>query len=266
MKLSKAEVRYFRSLSQKKIRQTERKFVLEGWRALKEVLNSPTKVELIAVLPRYLEDADYGKLLSTIETRGIPIKEIVEVQLRQIADTVHAQGVVAIAQQKHDSLGGLRLERTSLIVAADAVSDPGNLGSMIRSSDWFNVDAFLLGRGCVELYNEKVIRSTVGSIFHLPIVEAVDLPSVLKDLGSKGFSVVGFSGDGKMEYTKRQASPREIFVFGSEAHGFSREVKSAIDEVVRIPRYGKAESLNVGVACGIVLAHARALQEQKKGS
>jgi TrmH family RNA methyltransferase len=118
----------------------------------------------------------------------------------------------------------------------------------------------------VELYNEKVIRSTVGSIFHLPIVEAVDLPSVLKDLGSKGFSVVGFSGDGKMEYTKRQASPREIFVFGSEAHGFSREVKSAIDEVVRIPRYGKAESLNVGVACGIVLAHARALQEQKKGS
>ena len=266
MKLSKGELRYYRSLSQKKVRQTERKFILEGWRALKEVLNSASKVEMVAVHPRFLQDPDYSRLLSELESRGIPVKEADELQLKQIADTVHAQGVIALVQQKHDDLERIPLDRATVIVAADAVSDPGNLGSIIRSSDWFNVDALLLGRGCVELYNEKVVRSTVGSIFHVPIVEGVDLTSALKHLGSKGFSVVGFSGDGKVDYTDRRLSRKAVFVFGSEAHGISREVKTSIDEVARIPRYGKAESLNVGVACGIVLAHQRAQQEQKKGS
>ena len=266
MKLSKAELRYCRSLSQKKVRQAERKFLLEGWRALKELLNSPTKVEMVAVHPRFLDDPDYSKLLASLESRGIPVKEADELQLQQMADTVHAQGVVAVVQQKHDDLERISLDRASVIVAADAVSDPGNLGSIIRSSDWFNADALLLGRGCVELYNEKVVRSTVGSIFHLPIVEGVDLPVVLKQLSTKGFSVVGFSGDGKMDYAQRRPSQKQVFVFGSEAHGISRDVKGAVDEVVRIPRYGKAESLNVGVACGIVLAHQRVLEEQRKGS
>lgn len=266
MKLSKGELRYCRSLSQKKVRQAERKFILEGWRSLKELLNSATKVEMVAVHSRFLQDPDYGKLLSELETRGIPVKEADEVQLHQIADTVHAQGVIAVVQQKRDELERIPLERASIIVAADAVSDPGNLGSIIRSSDWFNVDAVLLGRGCVELYNEKVVRSTVGSIFHLPVVEGVELPTALKHLGGKGFTAVGFSGDGKADYTEQRLSRKAVFVFGSEAHGISREVRSAVDEIVRIPRYGKAESLNVGVACGIVLAHQRAQQAQKKGS
>lgn len=266
MKLSKGELRYCRSLSQKKVRQSERKFLLEGWRALKEVLNSASKVEMVALHPRFLEDPDYGRLISELESRGIPIKEADEIQLHQIADTVHAQGVIAVVQQKYDEFERIAFDRASIILAADAVSDPGNLGSIIRSSDWFNVDALLLGRGCVELYNEKVVRSTVGSIFHIPIVEGVELPSALKHLGGKGFSVVGFSGDGKMDYTERIVSRKSVFVFGSEAHGISRDVKNSVDEVVRIPRYGKAESLNVGVACGIVLAHQRAQQAQKKGS
>ena len=266
MKLSKAELKYCRSLLQKKVRQTERKFLLEGWRALKELLNSPIKVEMAAVHPRFLDDPDYEKLLKELESRGIPVKEADDIQLQQMADTVHAQGIVAVVQQKHDELERIPLDRASVIVAVDAVGDPGNLGSIIRSSDWFNVDALLLGRGCVELYNEKVVRSTVGSIFHIPIVEGVELPAVLKQLGTKGFSVVGFSGDGKLDYTKRRVARKEVYVFGSEAHGISREVRGAVDDIVRIARYGKAESLNVGVACGIVLAHQRTQLELSKGS
>jgi TrmH family RNA methyltransferase len=265
MKISKAELRSFRSLSQKKVRQTEKKFVLEGWRALKEVLNSSTRMDLVAVLPRFLKDPDYAKLLSDVERRGIPIRELDEIQLNQVADTMHAQGVVAIVQQKSREERDLQLDHASLIVAVDAVSDPGNLGSILRTADWFNADAVLLGRGCVELYNEKVVRSTVGSIFHVPVVESVDLPVSLKELKKKGFRIVGLSGDGKTEYTNRSLSKKEVFVLGSEAHGISKETRAAVDEIVRIPRFGNAESLNVGVACGIILAHAR-VQQQKKGS
>lgn len=265
MKVSKADLKYFRSLSQKKVRQAEHKFILEGWRALKEVLNSSSRVETVAVLPRYLQDPDYESILTKLGERGAAIKEIAETELNQVADTVHAQGVLAVVHQKTTALDISQLKKYSLIVAADAVSDPGNLGSIIRSSDWFDVDMVLLGRGCVELYNEKVVRSTVGSLFHVPIVEGADLTEALATLKKQEFSVVAFSGDGKEPYTSLEGSGRTVCVLGSEAHGVSREVRSIADVVVRIPKYGKAESLNVGVACGIVLAHLRAEKGRRKG-
>jgi TrmH family RNA methyltransferase len=265
MKVSKADIKLLRTLSQKKVRQTERKFILEGWRALKEVLNSASKVEMVAVLSRYLEDPDYKAILSKLAERGASIKELSETELNQIADTVHAQGVLAVVHQKSYSLDSVRFGPVPMVVAVDAVSDPGNLGSIVRSSDWFDVDAILLGRGCVDLYNDKVVRSTVGSIFHVPIVEGVDLPQTLGMMKEQGFFVVAFSGDGKQAYTTLQPRGRSIFVFGSEAHGVSREVRSVASVVVRIPKYGKADSLNVGVACGIVLAHTRAGKENTKG-
>jgi RNA methyltransferase, TrmH family len=265
MRISKAELKYIRSLSQKKVRQAERKFVLEGWRALKEVLNSPSKVEVVAVLSRFLEDPDYEGILSKLRERNVPVKELAETELNQVADTIHAQGVLAVVQQKTHEISEEHLRKATLIVAADGVSDPGNLGSIVRSSDWFAADMVLLGQGCVELYNDKVVRSTVGSILHVPVVEGVDLPSALPPIKERGFSVVAYSGEGKQSYIEHRPAERQVVVFGNEAHGVSREVRSIADSVVRIPKYGKAESLNVGVACGIVLAHLREQREKKKG-
>ena len=266
MRISKAEIKYLRSLSQKKVRQAERKFVLEGWRGVKEVLNSSSKIESVAVLSRYLDDPDYLGIIGKLRERDIPIRELEENDLKQVADTVHAQGVVAVVAQRNHAIDDVRLKSMSLIVAADSVSDPGNLGSLVRSSDWFDADMVFLGRGCVDLYNDKVVRSTVGSIFHLPVVEGVDLPSMCVSLKRSGFTVVALSGDGKESYTDVRASQKVVYVFGSEAHGVSKEVRGAADAIVRIPKYGKAESLNVGVACGIVLAHARMRHGSVKGA
>jgi RNA methyltransferase, TrmH family len=266
MRITKNEIKLIRSLSQKKNRQAEQKFVLEGWRALKEVLNSSSKVDIVGVLSRYLDDADYQGIVSQLEERGAAIRELGEKELDSLADTVHAQGVIAVVQQKSSSLAPELLKKASVIVVADSVSDPGNLGSIIRSSDWFNVDALLLGKGCVDLYNDKVIRSTVGSVFHLPIIEGVELPSALRMLKELGFSVIALSGDGKQSYDEKPMSGKLAIILGSEAHGVAGEIRALADEVVRIPKYGKAESLNVGVACGIVLSRIRSLQETKKGA
>ncbi len=265
MKVSKAEIKYFRSLSQKKVRQAERKFILEGWRALREVLNSASTVETVAVLTRYLQDPDYASILTSLGERGASIKELTEVELSQVADTVHAQGVLAVVHQNTRTFESMRFGKSAVVVAADAVSDPGNLGSLIRTSDWFGVDAVLLGRGCVELFNEKVVRSTVGSLFQVPIIEGMDLSDVLPAMKTQGFSIVALSGDGKQLYESLEHSARTVYVLGRVAHGVSREVRNVADDVVRIPKYGKAESLNVGVACGIVLAHMRAEKERGKG-
>ena len=104
MRLSKNEVKYLRSLSQKKVRQAERKFLLEGWRALKDGLNSPFVIESVNVLPRFLEDGDYQSILNAVRERHIPVKELSEIELRQISETVHAQGVIAVVQKKDQEL------------------------------------------------------------------------------------------------------------------------------------------------------------------
>ncbi|HLA68803.1 MAG TPA: RNA methyltransferase [Bacteroidota bacterium] len=257
MRLSKNEAKYLRSLSQKKVRQAERKFLLEGWRALKDGLNSSFVIESVNVLPRFLEDNDYQGILNAVRERHVPIKELSEIELRQISETVHAQGVIAVVRKKDQELSERLLKQSEVIVAADAVSDPGNIGTLVRTSDWFGADLVMLGNGCVELYNEKVVRSTVGSLLHLPIVENVDLPAELAQLKRSGFRITALSGDGKTEYQNTEWGRRNVIVLGSEAHGVSKETMSVADSVVRIPKFGRAESLNIGVACGIVLAHLK---------
>jgi len=257
VRISKSELKYIRSLSQKKVRQSEKKFLLEGWRALKDALHSGAKIEFVGVHSRYLEDPDYNKILGGARNRNIPVKELSETEINQVSETVHAQGVLAVVHQSHASLTDGRLAGARTIVAVDAVNDPGNLGSLIRTADWFGVDLLLLGKGCVELYNDKVVRSTVGSLFHLPVIEGVELQPALSDLRTKGFEVIALSADGKSEYDQIRRGGKKVLVLGSEAHGLSKEVRTLADLTVRIPKFGNAESLNVGVACGIVLAHVK---------
>lgn len=265
MRLSQSELKHLRSLSNKKTRVRERKFLLEGWRGLKEALQAPSQIELVAVLPNVLANSDYAKMLGDVERRRIPVKEISERELQKVAEMVHAQGVVAVVHQRKSPNLETLLGDASLIVAADGVSDPGNLGSVLRTSDWFGADALLLGKHSVELHNEKVIRSTVGSIFHVPVLEGVDLPSTLLNLKSQGYFVVALSADGKNSLLDTHFRQKNVVVLGSEAHGVSPEVRKVTDVVVRIPKFGRAESLNLGVACGVVLAHLK-MADQQGGS
>ncbi|MBI2619891.1 MAG: RNA methyltransferase [Ignavibacteriales bacterium] len=257
MRISKSELKYLRSLSQKKTRQTEKRFILEGWRALKEAVNSSVRIDLVGALSRYLEDGDYAGILGEAKKRNVPIKELSETELGQISETVHAQGVIAVVHQANVTLSDRLIANARTVVAADAVNDPGNLGSLIRTADWFGVDLLLLGKGCVELYNDKVVRSTVGSLFHVSAVEGVELPVALGDLKRQGFEIVALSADGRSEYSQIRRDGKMVLVVGSEAHGVSKGVKSSADVIVRIPRFGRAESLNVSVACGIVMAHVK---------
>lgn len=257
MKISKSELKYVRSLSQKKVRNAEKKFLLEGWRALKDVLNSSFQVEMVCIAHRYLDDPDYAKIVKDIRERHIPLKELTELELRQASETVQAQGVIAVVRQQTLELSDRLLRSASLIVAADAVADPGNVGSILRTADWFSADLVMLGKGCVELYNEKVVRSTVGSLFHVPVVEGVDLMAELEQLKKQAFSIVGLSADGNVPFTDHAWGTKNVLVVGNEAHGVGKETRAVSDVVVKIPRFGNAESLNVGVACGIVLAHLR---------
>ena len=142
----------------------------------------------------------------------------------------------------------------SVVVALDIIGDPGNLGSIIRSADWFGVQAVLLGRQSVDLYNPKVVRSTMGSIFHLPIVQDLDLLAALSHARELGYTIYGADTEGETHFDKVRFAQRSVIVLGNEAWGLSDAVRKLTDVRVAIRRYGSAESLNVGVACGILLS------------
>ncbi|MEX1139354.1 MAG: RNA methyltransferase [Bacteroidota bacterium] len=257
MRLSKNELKFIRSLTQKKVRQANQKFILEGWRALRELLNSPFEADLVAVLPSYLENGDYKGLLDQVRQRKIPLKEISEKELRQVSETVHAQGVVAVVRQRATQLSSSLIGAAKVILALDTIADPGNVGTILRTADWFGADLVLLGKGTVELYNDKVVRSTVGSLFHVPVVEGIDLGVSLAELKGQGFRIVALSADGKTDLDDVDWGKRNVIVLGAEAQGISKQARSIADVLVRISRFGRAESLNVGVACGIALSQLR---------
>ena len=252
MTINQTELKYLRSLQQKKVRDTERKFLLEGWRPLRDAIDSTFSIDMIAVLPGTTHTPEHQSTIALAKNKSIPIKELKEVQLKQISDEVHSQGVVALVQQQRETFHSSALRSARFIVACDHVSDPGNLGTILRTCDWFGVDAVLLSEGCVSLYNEKVVRATAGSLFHLTVIEHLDLLHTLSDLQSEKFKLIATALDGNPAGSSLRTE-KSILILGSEAHGVDPNLLQQADEVVSIPRFGKAESLNVGIACGIFL-------------
>jgi TrmH family RNA methyltransferase len=146
-----------------------------------------------------------------------------------------------------------------VVAAFDAVSDPGNLGAMVRTCDWFGVNGILVGRDSVDLYNPKVVRSTMGGIFHLPIAVGMDLPGLIPRAKKQGYTVYVTDARGDVQFDRVSFAGRSLLVFGNEAWGVSDQVGALADVRLAIRRYGAAESLNVSVACGVILAMLRRL-------
>jgi TrmH family RNA methyltransferase len=211
---------------------------------------------MITVLPEAFQNSEHQSTLLLAKKRNIPIKELKELQVKQVSDAVHSQGVVALVHQHREPFDAKKLRTAKFIVACDTVSDPGNLGTILRTCDWFGVDAVLLSEGCVSLFNEKVVRATAGSIFHLRIFENLDLKNVISHFKFESFKLIATALDGK-PLNSSIPHDKSILLLGSEAHGVNPILLHQADEVVCIQRFGKAESLNVGIACGIFLANWR---------
>jgi TrmH family RNA methyltransferase len=256
MNCTQSEIKYLRSLQQKKYRDEEGKFLLEGWRPLQDALESNFIIDMIVLVPGADRTIEQKSILALAKKRSIPLKELKELQLRQISDAVHSQGIVALVHQNKEIFDPKNFQSTKFIVACDHVNDPGNLGTILRTCDWFGVDAVLLSDGCVSLYNEKVVRATAGSIFHVKVFEHLNLKTTLPQFQSLNFKCIATALDGK-PFTTYTPLEKYILVLGSEAHGVDPEILPCADEILSIPRYGKAESLNVGIACGILLSQWR---------
>ena len=253
MRLTKAELEAFRALQRREGRAAAGEFLLEGWRSVAAAIEANAPIIGVAILADQVERPE----LTPLRKRGVPIATVGERDLARISATEHSQGIVARAKMATVDVAELFKPGDRLLVALDGVGDPGNVGTIIRTADWFAAGGILLGTGSVDPFNEKVVRSTAGSIFCVPFVADVDLPTALAGAKVAGFAIVTADAGGATPLTDWRPARRSIIVLGSEAHGVSAAVKARADVSVAVPRFGRAESLNVAVAAGILLAHAR---------
>jgi TrmH family RNA methyltransferase len=263
MGLTKNKVKEIRSLLQKKFRDETGFFLIEGLRMVQEASGSDFRITEAYHTPGFLGHAEAKGLLTKLKKRGAALVPVTDSEMESITDTVTSQGIAAVLRRREFPAGDLvRAEGPrSVLVALDAVSDPGNLGSIIRTADWFGVNGMLLGRHCVELYNPKVLRATMGGIFHLPIAENVDLPATLSRAKESGYSIYVTDVERGTHFDRAPSANKSIVVFGNEAWGVSESIKGLADVRLMIRRYGSGESLNVGVACGIILSAMHRLDD-----
>lgn len=265
--LSKNKLKYIRSLKEKKYRETEGKFLVEGLRLVTEAAESDVAIEVVVHTSEFANDETARMLLDSLARRDVELHEIRMREMEAISDTVTSQGIVGVAKKRASRLDDVLSEnagKAMTLVALDHLTDPGNLGTIIRTCDWFGVRAILLSRDSVELYNPKVVRATMVSVFHLPVVENLNLEDELKMMKTKVFRIYVTDLAGDVSHVDVAYAAKSVLVLGSEAWGVKDELKKLADVRMKIQRSGQAESLNVAVACGIVLAEMRRSSSHSK--
>ena len=247
--LSHNQVKYINSLKIKKFRQQHKAFLIEGEKGVNELLASTLQVQKIFALPEWLE-----KNKKLIRLHSIEEQEITESELCKISDLVTPNQVLAIAETAETLLpepSGF----SGMALALDGIRDPGNMGTMIRTADWFGIRTIICSTDTVDIYNPKVIQATMGS-FSRVSVYYTNLPAFFNELPA-GFPVYGALLEGQ-EITQKTFTQAGIILIGSESHGISSGLLPHVNEPVHIPRFlsfvsnNQAESLNASVANGII--------------
>lgn len=246
--ISNSDRKHIIKLHQKKYRERYEEFLVEGKKGVEEAITSNREV-IMLVLEKNREEK-FNNLLKLAKNSGIRVEKCSEDQVSKIKTTKTFPGVLAVVKAEKRSVADFGFSKP--IICLDHISDPGNLGTIIRTADWFGVENILISEGSVEARNEKVVRSSMGSIFHTKIVESNDIISDLKGLKNSEYKLIGLDTNG--ENIKRQSLSRQaVYIFGSESHGLSPEVEKILDTSYTIEGTGQAESLNIGVSAGIVL-------------
>jgi len=238
-------IKQIRKLKEKKYRHEKGQFLVEGFRFVSEAVRSRFEVAYIFIskgLQDKLSKYDIEKNISN-NTKIITVSENV---LKSMCDTQAPQGIVAVVNYQNFTIK----DEEGFYVLCDEVQDPGNMGTIIRSAHAANALGVIVTKGAVDVYNQKTLRATMGSIFHVPIIETF---TVVKQLKQKGFKLLVSSLEAKNDFYDVDLTGKLIIAVGNEGNGVSSEVSALADLLVKIPMPGGSESLNAAVAASIMM-------------
>ena len=232
-----------------KIRKEQNVFVVEGIKMFREAPKG--WIQKIYVSQEFLKKEE-AYLLEDREY------EVVEDRVfKAMADTMTPQGVLAIVRRPSYTLEDMLKEKTPLLMILENLQDPGNLGTIVRTGEGAGVTGILMSRDTVDIYNPKTIRSTMGSIYRVPFLYVEDLKTVMETLRKKGVCTYAAHLKGEKSYDQMDFCKGSAFLIGNEGNGLSDELSGLADEYLKIPMYGRVESLNAAVASSVLMYEAQ---------
>lgn len=247
--LSHNQIKYINSLKIKKFRQLHKSFIVEGEKGVAELLRSSLQTLKIYALPEWVD-----MNISLLKRKNIDLEEITVTELNKITDLITPNQVLAIAEIPQITIpapSGF----TGMTLALDGIRDPGNMGTMIRTADWFGISKIICSSDSVDMYNPKVIQATMGSFSRVNVFY-INLPEFFKSLPPE-IPVFGALLEGP-DITDKSFTKPGIILIGSESHGISGSLIPFVNEPLHIPHFSvsgrgkQAESLNASIANGII--------------
>ena len=245
-------VKEVRCLRHKKDREEKGLFFIEGVRFVEEALKEKVDIDKILISDK-LEQIRGGKeILSLINTAGKDVYLLSDKLFRELSDTENPQGILATIKYKKLKLDEI-LNKGNFYIILDSLQDPGNMGTIMRTADAAGASGVIISKGCVDLYNPKVLRSTMGAIFHIPICFTDNLIETIAQLKTRGIRIYAAHLKGEANYFEVDMRKDVAIIIGNEANGISEEVAAYSDMLIKIPMPGRAESLNASVAASILM-------------
>ncbi|HEU5475158.1 MAG TPA: RNA methyltransferase [Actinophytocola sp.] len=236
-----------RQLTRRSGRERAGRFLAEGAQAVREALAFGTVHELFVTVDAAARNAE---LLRDV---GVPVSTVTGRAAAGLSETVTPQGIVAVCDLVDGPLDAALAGSPRLVAVLAGVADPGNAGTVTRVADAAGADAVLFAGDTVDPHNGKCVRASTGSLFHLPITRSRDVGATLAACRAAGLRLLAADGTAENDLGSVDLAGPTAWVFGGEAHGLPEAARAAVDQLVRIPIYGRAESLNLATAAAVCL-------------
>lgn len=239
-------------MKKKKARDGEKVYLVEGIRMFKEV----PKDDLLEV---YASESFHKKeealIRETLEGTSVREEILTDTVYAYVSDTKTPQGILCVIKQKDYELKELLGDRTQLMIL-EHLQDPGNLGTIFRTAEAAGVTGILMDKGCVDIYNPKTIRSTMGAIYRVPFLYTEELHKTMKELQGQGVKIYAAHLENSLDYDVPDYTRPTAFLIGNEGNGLTRETADLADQYIKIPMEGQVESLNAAVAATVLMFEA----------
>ncbi len=242
-------IKEIKKLKEKKYRDEKHQFIVEGIKMVSEAITENSCINSIIICEDCVSNGTIDKKM-LYEIAKYKCVYVTEKVFQSISDVTNPQGILAVID--HNIEENLIDYNTDFILVLDGIQDPGNLGTILRTADSANLNQIIVSKDTADCYNPKVVRSTMGGIFRVNVIKANNLVECLNEIKKHEFEIVVTSLDTDksvydINYNKK------VVVIGNEANGVSKEIMAMADKKVKIPMLGKTESLNAGVAAGIMI-------------
>ena len=254
--LSSSRQKFLSKLYQKKYRYQNELYLCEGYNLLETaVAGKNNAVKEIIVTPSLLQGRQGEKVKKLAADAGIQIYLCEQKTMDKLSDEETPANILFTVKMNLPGHLSLENRHTPNIVCLEKISDPGNLGTIIRSAVWFGINTLVLSADCVDPYNPKTVRASAGAIFHARLFTNIDLSDIVNAAKAKGYHLIATVLTNGQDLDKWEKADKHIIFFGSESKGLSNTLLPYMDSRITIPGANQLESLNVSVAAGIIFYH-----------